>query len=193
VLISEAQAEVRTAYLGGFVGQLVSSLIWFASAAVATFVDPKTGFWTLAIGGVAIFPLTKALLHIAGRSVVPNPKNSLNQLGMQIAFTVPIVLPLAGISALHNLGWFYPACMIIIGAHYLPFIFLYGMKTFAALAATLVCAGFAIGMMAPNQLVMGGWVGSVVLFAFAFGLLVAYKRGLAETGHEPKQVSQGAW
>jgi hypothetical protein len=193
VLISEAQAEVRAAYLGGFVGQLVSSLIWFASAAVATFVDPKTGFWTLAIGGVAIFPLTKALLHIAGRSVVPNPKNSLNQLGMQVAFTVPIVLPLAGIAALHNLGWFYPACMIIVGAHYLPFIFLYGMKTFAALAATLVCAGFAIGMMAPNQLVMGGWVGSVVLFAFAFGLLVAYKRSLAETGHEPKRMSQGVW
>ena len=32
MLISDAQSEVRTVYLGGFVGQLVSALIWFASA-----------------------------------------------------------------------------------------------------------------------------------------------------------------
>jgi hypothetical protein len=181
VLISEAQAEVRNAYLGGFVGQLVSALIWFVSASVATFVDPKAGFWTLAIGGAAIFPLTLALLRILGNGVVLDSRNPLNQLGMQIAFTVLLVLPLAGVAALHNPGWFYPACMIIVGAHYLPFVFLYGMKTFAALAATLVGAGFAIGVVLPNQVVMGGWVGGLVLFAFAFALFFAYKRGLAET------------
>ena len=51
MLLSEAQCEVRTAYLGGFVGQLVSAMIWFASAAIATLVDAKTGFWALALGG----------------------------------------------------------------------------------------------------------------------------------------------
>jgi hypothetical protein len=67
MVIADAQCEVRTAYLGGFVGQLVSALIWFASAAIATFVNPPTGFWALAIGGAAIFPLTQALLRMAGR------------------------------------------------------------------------------------------------------------------------------
>jgi hypothetical protein len=177
MLISDAQREVRTAYLGGFVGQLVSAMIWLASAAIATFVEPKTGFWALAIGGAAIFPLTLALLRVAGRRPLPARENPLGYLGMQVAFTVPLVLPVAGAATLHNLGWFYPACLVIVGAHYLPFVFLYGMKTFAALAAALECAGLAIGFMAPDEVVLGGWVGGVILFAFAFVLLAAYKKG----------------
>lgn len=179
MLISDAQREVRTVYVGGFVGQLASALIWFVSATVATFVDPKTGFWTLAIGGAAIFPLTRALLRLAGRRPVLSPQNPLTGLAMQIAFTVPLVLPLAGAAALHELGWFYPACMVIVGAHYLPFVFLYGMKTFAVLAAALIGAGFALVFLVPTQVVMGGWIGSAILLCFAFVLLAAFKRGSA--------------
>jgi Family of unknown function (DUF7010) len=174
MLVADAQRESRTVYIGGFVGQLVSAMIWFASAAVATFVDPLTGFWTLAIGGAAIFPLTQALLRLSGRRTSLPPDNPLRYLAMQIAFTVPLVLPLAGAAALTKLGWFYPACLIIVGAHYLPFVFLYGMRTFAVLAAAMLCAGFAIGMTAPNQVVLGGWVGGIELFGFAFILLAVY-------------------
>jgi len=181
MLISDAQRESRTVYLGGFVGQLVSSMVWFASAAIAAFVDPVTGFWALAIGGAAIFPLTQALLRIAGRATALAPENPLGGLAMQIAFTVPITLPVAGAAALHQRGWFYPACLVIVGAHYLPFVFLYGMRTFAGLAAALTGAGFVIGVMAPGRVVLGGWVGGVILLGFAFALLAAYRRGLHET------------
>ncbi len=64
-----------------------------------------------------------------------------------------------------------------MGAHYLPFVFLYGMKTFAALAASLVCAGFAIGFIAPDEVVLGGLVGGAILFVFAFALLAAFRMG----------------
>jgi hypothetical protein len=179
VLISDAQSESRTVYLGGFVGQLVSAMIWFVSAAIATFVDPVTGFWALAIGGMAIFPLTQALLRLSGRRASLDRRNPLRGLAIQVAFTVPLVLPLAGAAALHRPGWFYPACLIIVGAHYLPFVFLYGMKTFAVLAAALLCAGFALGFLAPDRVVTGGWVGGAILFVFAFVLLAAYRRGAA--------------
>ena len=177
MLLADAQCEMRTVYLGGFIGQLVSALIWFASATIATIADPKTGFWALAIGGAAIFPLTQALLRLAGRRAALSQQNPLGKLAMQIAFTVPLVLPVAGAAALYRPGWFYPACMVIVGAHYLPFVFLYGMKTFALLAASLVSTGYAIGFLASDRLVLGGWVGGMVLFAFAFGLLAAYKKG----------------
>jgi hypothetical protein len=177
MLIADAQRDVRTVYLGGFVGQLVSSIVWFASAAVAAFDDPVVGFWTLAIGGVTIFPLTQALLRMGGRPTALAPGNPLGGLAMQVAFTIPINLPLAGAAALNQRGWFYPACLVIVGAHYLPFVFLYGMRTFAGLAAALVSAGFAIGWMAPGRVVLGGWVGGVILFVFAFVLLAAYKWG----------------
>jgi hypothetical protein len=180
VLISDAQCEVRTIYLGGFVGQLVSSMIWFASAALATYVEPKVGFWALAIGGAAIFPITQALLLLAGREASLARQNPLGGLAMQIAFTVPLVIPVAGAAAIHRPGWLYPACMIIVGAHYLPFVFLYGMKTFAALAAALTFAGFGIGLLAPDRIAMGGWVGGAVLFLFAFALLAAFRQDVAE-------------
>ena len=154
-------------------------MIWFASAAIASFFDHTTGFWAIAIGGVAIFPLTRSIFRLAGRRAVLSKDNSLNNLGMQIAFTVPLVLPLAGAAALHHPGWFYPACMVIVGAHYLPFIFLYGMKTFAALSAAFICAAYYFGFIAPGQVVMGGWVGAMILFVFAFGLLAAHNKGRA--------------
>jgi hypothetical protein len=189
MLLADAQREGRDVYLGGFVGQLVSSLIWLISSAVATWVQPATGFWTLAIGGAAIFPLTQASLGLSGRRASLSADNPLRYLAMQIAFTVPLVLPLAGVAALRNPGWFYPACLLIVGAHYLPFVFLYGMRTFAALAASLIGAGWAIALFAPDQIVMGGWSGSAILFVFAFGLLTAYKRSSGQndgSGERPR-------
>jgi hypothetical protein len=173
----EAQRESREVYIGGFVGQLVSATIWFTSAAIATIVNPATGFWALAVGGAAIFPLTKLMLHMSGRRTALARQNPLRSLAIQVAFTVPLVLPVAGIATLYNPSFFYPSCMVIVGAHYLPFVFLYGMKTYAALAATLITAGYVIGTVTPSRIVFGGWVGGAILFAFAFALLVAYKKG----------------
>ncbi len=178
MLISDAQREVRTVYLGGFVGQLVASLIWLLSATIATIVEPKAGFWALAIGGAAIFPLTQAFLRLSGRPASVTRQNPLTPLAIQIAFTIPLVLPLAGAAALYQPGWFYPACMIVVGAHYLPFIFLYGMKTYGVLAAVLISSGFAIAFGSPNRITLGGWVGGGILFVFAFVLLMAYRQEL---------------
>ncbi len=38
--ILEAQREMRSAFLGGFAGQLVSGLIWLIAAALGTWVSP---------------------------------------------------------------------------------------------------------------------------------------------------------
>jgi hypothetical protein len=180
--LSEAQRESRTVYLGGSVGQFVSGLIWLVSATVATVTEPKIGFWTLAIGGAAIFPLTQALIRLSGRKTSLSKENPLGSLAMQIAFTVPLVLPVAVAAAFYQLGWFYPGCLIIVGAHYLPFMFLYGMKTFGVLASAMLVAGFAIGTQVPQQVVLGGWVGGGILLAFAGVLWMVFRKELsAET------------
>lgn len=49
--IVEAQREIRMRYVGGFYGQLVSGVIWPASAAVAVWASPAAAIWTLGIGG----------------------------------------------------------------------------------------------------------------------------------------------
>ncbi len=39
-----------------------------------------------------------------------------------------VTLPLVAAATLYRLGWFYPAFMIVLGAHYFPFAFLYGLR-----------------------------------------------------------------
>jgi hypothetical protein len=177
MLVSDAQRESRTVYLGGSVGQLVSAVVWLASATVGTLAGPTAGFWALALGGVAIFPVTQTALRLAGRRASLSAGNPLRGLAIQVAFTVPLAIPVAAAAALHRAGWFYPACLVIVGAHYLPFVFLYGMRTFAVLAATLIACGYAIGMQAPDEVLLGGWVGGGVLLVFAAILLAAYRKG----------------
>jgi hypothetical protein len=72
--------------------------------------------------------------------------------------------------------------MIILGAHYLPFVFLYGMRIFAALCALLVSAGLGLAMYAPPSFAPGAWVTGGVLLAFAFaGRRVALGEARAQT------------
>lgn len=165
--VADAQREIRQAYMGGFMGQLVSGLLWLASAAFATWSSPRTGIILIVLGGFFIFPLTRLGLALVRRPVVITPGNPLNALGMQVAFTLPLSLPVVGAAALYRLDWFYPAFMIILGAHYLPFVFLYGMRMFALLTALLVSAGIVLALYLPLSFAAGAWVTAALLLTFA--------------------------
>jgi len=120
------------------------------------------------LGGVLIFPATQLLLRILGHAHALPKGHPMNALAVQIAFTLPLTLPvLIGIAAVRP-AWFYPAFMIILGAHYLPFVFLYGMWQFAGLCAALVASGVLIGMFIPMPLSLGAWLTAALLFVFAF-------------------------
>jgi len=165
--ISDAQQEVRSVYRDGVVGQTVSGLIWLLSAALGTWVSVRAGVITLAVGGMFIFPFTQLALRILGGPTTLRSENPLNGLAMQVAFIVPLSIPVIGAATLYNVGWFYPAFMVIIGAHYLPFVFLYGMRAYAVLASVLIAAGVAIGYLLPDTFSIGGWFGGAVLLLFA--------------------------
>ena len=92
----------------------------------------------------------------------------MNGLAIQIAFTVPLSIPLVLAAALHRHAWFYPAFMIVVGCHYLPFIFLYGMWQFGMLAALLIGSGLFIGLYLPTALGFGGWLTAALLLVFSF-------------------------
>jgi hypothetical protein len=182
VRIADAQRELRTEFAGGFFGQAVSSVLWFTSAALATWSTPRSAIIALVAGGFFIFPVTYTLLRVTWRRPGLSKDNTLGQLGMQVAFVLPLSLPLVAAAALYRLEWFYPAFMIALGAHYLPFVFLYGMRMFAMLAGLLVGAGMFIGLHHRDSFAMGGWFTAALLLVFAFvGLVVVYReeRGTA--------------
>lgn len=166
--VAEAQLEVRRAFLGGFMGQLVSGLIWLASAAAFRAAGTRPAIWILVVAGMFIFPLTQLGLRLIGRPGTLSKENPFGALGMQTAFIVPLCLPVIGAAALYRIEWFYPAFMIVVGAHYLPFVTLYGMRMFAALGALLVGAGVAIGWIGVGGFDAGGWLTAAILILFAF-------------------------
>jgi len=165
--IVEAQRDVRETFVGGFAGQLVSGVLWAASAALTTWSSPRSGILLLVVGGVAIFPMTQLLLKAMGRRASLPPGHPMNGLAMQVAFTLPLNLPLVGAATLHRPEWFYPAMMVALGTHYLPFVFLYGMWQFAALGGALVSVGLALALWLPGPMALGGWFTAVALLAFA--------------------------
>jgi hypothetical protein len=174
--VAEAQREVRGVFLGGFVGTLVSSFFWLVSAALGTWTSPRNGIIALVVGGPLIFPVTQMLLRVAGRRASLSRENPMGQLATQIAFTIPLCFPLVAAVALHRLNWFYPAMMVVVGMHYLPFVFLYGMPLFGALCGLLVGGGIVIGLYLPQSFSLGAWVTVAALALFAFVLRAAVER-----------------
>jgi len=165
--IQLAQQDVRSVFLRGSVGQLISGLIWLVSAILGTWVSERSAILVLVLAGMFIFPLTQLTLRLLGHSGGLPKGHPLNQLAMQVAFIVPLCLPVIGAASLYNINWFYPAFMLIIGVHYMPFIFLYGMWEFAVLAALLIGGGVAIGMLLPETFIAGGWYTAIALVLFA--------------------------
>ena len=165
MLVADAQQEVRRVYRGGFMGQLVSGLLWLASAAAASWSTPRNAIIILVVGGFFIFPLTTLGLRLMGGPWKLSAGNPLNALGMQVAFVLPLCLPLVGAAAAYRILWFYPAFMILLGAHYLPFVFLYGMPMFGALAAILV--GLGIVLAHGHSFAAPAWITGAILLVFA--------------------------
>jgi hypothetical protein len=165
--ITEAQREMRTRYVGGFFGQLVSSVLWLISASLAVWSSPRAAITTLVFGGFFIFPLTELLIRITGERGSLSADNRLRHLGMQAAFVLPLSMPLLLPVGLYRLNWFYPAMTILLGAHYLPFVTLYGMRMFAALGGLLVGGGVLIAMYGSSRFSAAAWFTAAALLVFA--------------------------
>lgn len=166
--VRDAQRDVRTIFFGGAVGQAVSGAIWLASVALTTWVSPRAGILGLVLGGALIFPLTQLGLKVAGRPASLPPGHPMQSLAVQVALVGPLMLPLVGAATLHRADWFYPAMMVAIGAHYLPFAFLYGMRLYVVLSVAMVLPAIVVATQAPALgTAAGGYTGALLLVAAA--------------------------
>ena len=184
--IVDAQREMRARYEGGFYGQLVSGVLWLLSAGLAVWLGPRAAITILVVGGFFIFPLTELLLRVFGEGASLSADNSLRDLGMQVAFVLPLSMPLLVPVGLYRLTWFYPGLMILLGAHYLPFVFLYGMRAFWALGCLLVIAGLMIAMYWSSSFSVGAWYTGAVLIVFAgIGRTIAQRESRVRAVQQP--------
>jgi hypothetical protein len=181
--IHEAQRDVRLVYVGGFFGQLVSGGLWLSAAAVGTFSSSTVAIAILLLGGILIFPMTMVCLRLAGRPASLPAGHPMAGLATQIAFTVPLGLLVALAVTGYRLEWFFPAAMVIVVAHYLPFVFLYGMRLYAALAGILAFGGVGLALWGQGSFSLGAWITGLVLVTFAFLLRASVAAEVATTTH----------
>jgi hypothetical protein len=165
--ISDAQREIRSRFQGGFYGQFVSGVLWLVSGCLAVTFGAKSAIIALVLGGFMIFPATESLVRLSGM-IKLTEANTLRYLGMQVAFVLPFSMLLLVPVTQYRTNLFYPAMMILLGAHYIPFVFLYGMRLFAFLAAILIGGGVCLAMFGGSTFSTGAWGTGLVLVLFAF-------------------------
>jgi hypothetical protein len=166
--VQDAQREVRFFYVGGFWGQLVSSTIWLVSATLGTWVGPRASILAVVIGGFFIFPLTYMLVRLSPLRGAVSADNPFTKMGMQVAFVLPLSMLLLFPVGLYRLNWFFPGLMVLVGAHYLPFATLYGMRMFLLLAGVLIATGVVIAVYFAESFSLGAWIGGLTLLLFAW-------------------------
>lgn len=187
--IVDARADVREVYASGAYGQLVAGGIWLLAAGMSIAVSHAAGIVVLLVGGAAILPITMLLLKLRGGPTSLPAGHPMAALAVQIAFTVPMGLLVAVAAAGYREDWFFPASMVIVGAHYLPFTFLYGTALFSVLGGLMALGGVALALWLPNTFSTGGFVTGVLLIAFAVLLGRAHRREQGRSTRAPTAAS----
>jgi hypothetical protein len=133
---------------------------------------------------VFIFPLTTLVLRALGRPASLSRENPLGFLAMQVAFTIPLAIPLILAATAYKPEWFYAGCLIVVGAHYLPFITLYGQPIFGAAGVLMAAAGILLPRVRPGEFATGGWLGAAMLAVLGIVLGAAHV-ARPRTAHSP--------
>jgi hypothetical protein len=86
---------------------------------LAVFVSSTAAIAALVFGGFLIFPITELMARF-NRAPALSKTNELKWLGMQVAFVLPVSMLLLFPVVHYSVYLFYPAMMVLLGAHYIP-------------------------------------------------------------------------
>lgn len=173
--LAQAQAELRYSYRSASVGQVYAGTVWLFSAVMWMAADHSVGVLVLLVGGFFIYPVTTLASRLLGSPGAVPPANPLREASIAIPVVGALCIPVVGAAALYDINWFYPAFMVVMGAHYLPFSFLYGMRVFVPLGAAMWLAGIAIGLWAPQWSVVGALLTGAALVGVGARAAIDYR------------------
>lgn len=171
--------DFRHCHRGGSVYLLVEGLLWLVSATLGAFGQIPLSMLLLLLGGMFIHPIATLASKLL-KLPVPGPDNRLAVLITWVALTIPLGLPLIFMATLGGREHlFYPAFAVLIGAHWLPFVYIYAMKSFAVIAGLLVATGILFGFVYTLSYSSCGFVTAGILLLFAVIHWLIVRRELA--------------
>jgi len=176
-ILSDYSREMRDTYLGAVPHTLFTALVWLISAYWADAFSPSQAMVLFIAGGTFTFPGGELIRKIMSTPTTLSKENTLPHLFMLLAFTIPLSYPLIYLVCRSNMNLFFPSFTILVGAHYLPFVFGYKMKSFALLSVVLVGLGTFVSVEYPNSFSLAGYAtGSILLFFAALHFLLIKKQ-----------------
>ncbi|MCB9236560.1 MAG: hypothetical protein M9954_16585 [Cyclobacteriaceae bacterium] len=134
-------AEMRKTYWCAVPHTWYTSWVWLVSGLIGDMVSKPMAIVFFLVGCTLIFPIGEWIRKVLGGTGKASEGNTLPQLFVQLAFTIPMGYPLVYLACRANIHYFFPAFTVLVGAHYLPFVYGYGKKTFGLLAVLLVGTG----------------------------------------------------
>ena len=158
--------EIRLSYLGGFSILLVEGFVWILAGVLGVLISVKIGILTIIIGGTFFYPLGQLVQLLLKRPNI-RKENTLNALFTQIGLIIPFSFPVIFMVTNENENLFFPALTVIVGAHFLPFVYAYKMKTYWLLASLLVVGGSFFGFMMQESFDYCAYYTGSMLLLFA--------------------------
>jgi hypothetical protein len=166
--VQNQHEEFRRCHRGGAAYLLVESVLWFTASMFGAHGHYRISILILVFGGMLIHPLSMGVSRTLKLPALPQ-SNKLTNLNILIALTIPLGLPLVFMTIRGgDFNLFFPAFCVLIGAHWLPFIYIYRMKSFAVLAGLFVAVGIFFGFVKTVSFATPGFVAAGLLLLFAF-------------------------
>lgn len=172
----ESQEDMNISYYGGATGVLASGIIWCIAGLVGSVYSITASMVALFIGGMFIFPLSVLLSKGLKRTGKHAHNNALRHLAIESLGILFVGLFIAFSVAQFNTKLFYPIMLLIIGARYLIFQTLYGLKVYWFLGASLILAGFLSAIL-NFAFIYGAFIGGVIEILFS---LVIFRQSKAD-------------
>lgn len=172
------QRDMRSAFLDGAPGMLVSAVVWLLAGTVCARYGMHAAVWTLLVGGALIHPVSTIALKLSGKSARAPKGSALTHLAM--ATTAWLIVGCVLCYGLYtaNPAWFFPAMLLVIGSRYLAFQTLFGHRLYWLCGAALIAAGWLCASAGISPAATA-FVGSAVEGTFAGILLLSARRAAA--------------
>lgn len=172
MVISDAQQDLRRAYVGGGPGVMISGLVWMVAAFIQDIRGVGPAFAALFFGGMLIFPITKLICRTIFRRDNESRSNPLGMTVLESTFAMIGGLFAAWLFLSSEPALVLPLAAIAVGTHYFVFKTAYGDRLFWLLAAAVTAIG--VGDIYVSQM-RGSTTLLVALTELVFGLALTIR------------------
>jgi hypothetical protein len=172
-----AQREMRRAYVNGGIGVLVSGMVWVVAGLVTQNVSQFYGMAALFFGGMAIHPLAVLIERLVFKREKAKAPNPLEMLALQATPMLFVGLFVGFYVSNSHPGWFFPIALMAVGARYLVFHTIYGLRHYVVLGFTLIAIGFAAIWLLNTPQYLIAIIGGVTELFFSIVIMRWTDRG----------------